>query len=141
MINQIVDGICTTLNKMFGDTYTIYTESVEQALKTPCFFVSCINPAKSQFLGQRYYNANQFCIQFISDSDEPKTDCNDIAYRLFEYLEYIQINDNLIRGTKMHAEIVNGVLNFFVNYNMFTYRTEDDSEPMNDIDINSDVKG
>ena len=42
MINSIIEGISASLNAEFGDDYTIYTENVEQGLKEPCFFISCI---------------------------------------------------------------------------------------------------
>ena len=35
MINAIVEGISMALNTEFGDTYTIYAESVEQGLHEP----------------------------------------------------------------------------------------------------------
>lgn len=37
MINKIIDGISISLNAEFGDDYKIYTESIEQGLKEPCF--------------------------------------------------------------------------------------------------------
>ena len=54
MINSIIEGISISLNAEFGDNYTTYTESVEQGLKEPCFFVFCINPTNRVFLGKRY---------------------------------------------------------------------------------------
>ena len=43
MINSIIDSIGISLNAEFGDKYTIYSESIEQGLKEPCFFISCLN--------------------------------------------------------------------------------------------------
>ena len=62
MINSIIEGISISLNAEFGDNYTTYTESVEQGLKEPCFFVFCINPTNRVFLGKRYFKTNQMCI-------------------------------------------------------------------------------
>ena len=53
MINSIIRAISVSLNNEFGDNYTIYTETVEQGLKEPCFFISCINPTNNLFLGKR----------------------------------------------------------------------------------------
>ena len=39
MINSIIEGISIAINTEFEDVYTIYTESVEQGLKEPCFFI------------------------------------------------------------------------------------------------------
>lgn len=54
MINSIIEGISISLNAEFGDNYTTYTESVEQGLKEPCFFVFCINPRAVQFLCEAF---------------------------------------------------------------------------------------
>ena len=50
MINSIIEGISISLNAEFGDDYTTYTESVEQGLNEPCFFLFCINPQTGCFL-------------------------------------------------------------------------------------------
>lgn len=121
MINELIAAVSVAINAEFGDNYTIYSESVEQGLKEPCFFVSCINCTNQIFLGKRYLRTNQLCIQYFpADKIQEKEECNAVAERLFSCLEYIDDGDGLIRGTKTHAEIVDGILNFFVNYDFFT---------------------
>ena len=76
MINSIIEGISASLNAEFGDDYTIYTENVEQGLKEPCFFISCINPTSRIFLGKRYFKTNQMCIHYFpADNDRKKEEC------------------------------------------------------------------
>ena len=73
MINSIIESISISLNAEFGDEYTTYTESVEQGLNEPCFFVFCINPTDRLFLGKRYFRENQFCLQYFpADKDRAK---------------------------------------------------------------------
>ena len=77
MINSIIESISISLNAEFGDEYTTYTESVEQGLNEPCFFVFCINPTDRVFLGKRYFRENQFCLQYFpADKDRAKEECN-----------------------------------------------------------------
>lgn len=126
MINSIIESISISLNAEFGDEYTTYTESVEQGLNEPCFFLSCINPTNRVFLGKRYFRENQFCIQYFpADKDRAKEECNAVAERLFLCLEYITVGDDLMRGAKMKYEVVDSVLNFFVNYDLFVYKITD----------------
>ena len=40
MIKKIIDGILAALSEEFGDEYTLYTESVKQGMKEPCFLCS-----------------------------------------------------------------------------------------------------
>jgi hypothetical protein len=142
MINSIIEGICIALSAEFGDECTIYTDSVEQGLKEPCFFVLCLNPTNRVFLGERYFRTNQICIQFFpSEKDNKREECNAAAERLFRCLEYITVTDDLIRGTKMNSETVDGVLNFFVNYDLFTVKRKESTDSMGGLEKNVTVKG
>ena len=141
MINSITQSISISLNAEFGDEYTNYTESVEQGLNEPCFFVFCINPTNRLFLGKRYFRENQFCIQYFpADKDRVKEECNAVAERLYSCLEYINVTGDLVRGTKMNFEVVDGVLNFFVNYDLFVYKVVA-SDPMEEISSDVAMKG
>lgn len=141
MINSIIEGISISLNAEFGDDFTIYTESVEQGLKEPCFFISCINPTSRVFLGKRYFKTNQMCIQYFpTDKDRKKEECSSVSDKLFDCLEYITVSGDLVRGTKMNSEMVDGVLNFFVNYDFYVYKKED-TVPMEELSESVSVKG
>lgn len=141
MINSIIESISISLNAEFGDEYTTYTESVEQGLNEPCFFVFCINPTSRVFLGKRYFRENLFCIQYFpADKKRAKEECNAVAERLFSCLECLTANGDSVRGTKMKSEMVDGVLNFFVNYDMFVYKAAA-SDAMEDLSQNVSVKG
>jgi hypothetical protein len=141
MINSIIESISISLNAEFGDGYTIYTESVEQGLDEPCFFLSCINPTSRVFLGKRYFRESQFCIQYFpADKGQAKEECNAVAERLFLCLEYTTVTGDLVHGTKMKYEVVDGVLDFFVNYDLFVYKVAA-SDTMEEISENVTVKG
>ena len=141
MINSIIDGISISLNAEFGDDYNIYTESIEQGLKEPCFSILCVNPTNELFRGKRYFRKNLFCIQYFpSSNDEKYAECMEVLERMFDCLEIINVVDDPQRGTKMHGEVVDGVLNFFGNYDLFVYKVEDTTE-MESLDLTSNVEG
>lgn len=127
MINSIIEAISATLNEEFGSGYKIHMEEIKQGLEEPCFFVSCLNPTCDLFLGKRYFRTNQFCIQYFPETDEKQRECNSVAERMYQCLEYITIfdEDKPLRGTKMKHEVVDGVLNFFVNYNCFVFKVDE----------------
>lgn len=139
MINKIIDGISISLNAEFGEKYKIYTESIEQGLKEPCFSILCVNPTNNLFRDKKYFRKNLFCIQYFPSTHDKYNECNAVLERLYDCLEIINIDSDLQRGIKMHGEIVDGVLNFFVNYDMFVYKIykEDKMEKMN---LNSNVE-
>ena len=140
MINKIIDGISISLNAEFGENYKIYTESIKQGLKEPCFSIICVNPTIELFRGKKYFRNNLFCIQYFPKGEDKRSECMDVLERMFDCLEVIKIGEDLQRGTSMHGEVVDEVLNFFVNYDMFVYKVES-TDAMETMDLKSNVEG
>lgn len=141
MINSIIEAISISLNEEFGDGYETHMEEIKQGLKEPCFFITCLTPTTELFLGKRYFRTNQFCIQYFPETNEKQRECNGVAERMLQCLEYITIygEDKPIMGTKMKYEVVDGVLNFFVNYDCFIRKTEQQT-PMESLQASTSVK-
>ena len=134
MINEIIAAISVALNKEFGDDYENHMEEIKQDLTEPCFFIVCLNPANNLFLGRRYQWTGQFSIQYFPKSQEVRRECADVAERMYDCLEYITMDGDTepIMDTKMKHEVVDGVLNFFVNYDYFVIKNEK-NELMEDV--------
>ena len=141
MINKIIDGISVAINSEFGDSYETYTESIEQGLVEPCFSILCLNPTINQVLGKRYFRENQFCIHYFPSSDEKRSECYEVTERLMNALEFITVDGDLCNGTDMHVEVVDNVLSFFVNYNMYVYKEKVAEPTMETVSYNGNVKG
>lgn len=141
MINAITSGISVAIGEKFGDGYEIYTESIEQGLKEPCFSIVCINPTSNLFLGKRYFRTNQFCIHYFPHSNDKRSECMNVLETLYDILEWITVDGDLVRGSEMHGELSDGVLNFFVNYDMFIYKKGETEQVMESVEYNADVKG
>lgn len=137
MINSIIEAISINLDAEFG--YETHMEEIKQDLVEPCFYISCLNPTTELFLGKRYFRQNQVVIQYFPESDNKQRECNVVAERLMWSLEYITLDGDLARGTAMKYEVIDGVLNFFVNYDCFVYRLEENT-PMETIESNTNVK-
>ena len=140
MIKKIIDGICLALSSKFGEDREVYTEAVNQGLEDGSFSVVCLNPTNTQFLGNRYFRTNQFCIHYFPKTNEPKSECLEVLEDLHDALEIIDVDGDLIRGTNMTNEMDDGVLHFFVNYDFFTIRKTDEA-PMEHLEHSSNVKG
>ena len=140
MINKIIDGISISLHLEFGEEYEIYTDSVEQGLQEPCFSVFSINHSTEGVLGNRYNRINRFCIQYFPSTDEINAECNEILERLYDCLEYIQVDYSPLRGKQMRGEMVDDVLNFFVDYDMYVYKIGSPKDPMEELKINGGVR-
>lgn len=141
MINSIIEAISVALYSEFGDGYEIHMEELAQGLEEPCFFIFCLTPTNDLFLGERYFRTNQFCIQYFPSTGGKQRECNEVAERMWQCLEYVTLDgdDRPMRGTKMKSEVVDGVLNFFVNYDCFIYRTAEQIS-MEELQSSTDVK-
>lgn len=141
-INDVVSGVSRALRSEFGSGYTNYTGEVKQGLKTPCFFIFCIDRKSKLIRGcsslqgvkKKYLLRNHFCVQYLPLSENRgREECFEVAEKLPFLLEELEVDWELLRGTDMNYEFVDGVLSFFVDYNFFAYEVSN-SEFMNEID-------
>lgn len=139
MINKIFSSISEALYAEFGEGYEIHKESVEQGLQEPCFLITCVNPTSTLFLNKRYFRQNQFCIQYFPSTTQVNVECFEVMERLLDCLELIEIEEKQTRGTSMSGEVTDDVLNFFVNFDMFVYKVEDEEDTMDELGVTTNV--
>lgn len=137
-INDVVTAISIKLYETFGEAYEIYTESIEQGFQEPAFFIALLNPEFNQVIGNRYHETLPFDIHYFGPG---YMDAYSKASKLMKEMEYIQLlNGDLLRGTKMKGEVIDGVLHFFVNYNFHVYKVTDPLDSMDGIWISGTIK-
>lgn len=137
---SVMDAIVRALHWEFGDWCEIYPEEVKQGLKEPCFLIETVQQSGGLYRGQRYRRNASFCIHYFPESDEPEEECRGVMESLFWLLECIPFGDGMIRGTEMHGKTEDSVLNFFVDYNCFLLRTQEE-EKMEHVEIVTKGKG
>lgn len=121
MINKIVKGIAKALNQEFGDDYEIYQNDVLQGLKEPCFFIAPLGVVKESFLQNRFLQRNSFDVHYFPQEESDNKEMQNAAERMLDCLEWI-IPEEPIRGTDIHWQVEDGVLHFFVSYNIVRSR-------------------
>lgn len=142
MINSIIESISVTLNAEFGDKYEIHREEKRQNLTEPCFFIQCLNPTEKLFFSKRYFRQNQFCIQYFpKDTLNRNQECYAVAERLFSCLEYLNVNGDLVMGTKRNYKLIDGMIYFFVNYDLFVDKVGESIPVMEEVSSETYVKG
>jgi hypothetical protein len=126
MIKEIIDGISLKLNQVFGDKYEIYADAdVVQGLKEPCFFIAVLNPSFKKYIGSRYFVENPFVVQYFPEKADDNIEMHDVAFKMFENLGNITLpNGDSLYGTSISYQIIDGVLNFNVNFNMILNKIE-----------------
>ena len=142
MLNDIMDAVTRRLNELFGDGYEIYTDAVGQGLTEPCFFVRFLEPSEKPMVGRRYYRETAMCIQHLpGDTVQPSRELNRVADILMDGLEYITLGDgSLLRGHGRSHRTEDGVLTFFVSYNMFIMKPEPQEEPMEGLEASTQLR-
>ncbi len=141
MINNVINGIAGALHETFGDDYTIYTESIKQGFKEPCFSIITLEPTSEQAIAAHYLREYPFNIMYFpKDENHAKSEMYHMVERLFLAIEYINVLDNLRRASKMRYEIVDGVLHFFVTYSMYVKRFTEPEPTMETLDYKSTLE-
>ena len=142
MVNAISKAIIRSLNTEFGEEYQYGREEKPQEVPVPGFWVRCADHSCRLFLGNRYFRRNRFCIQYFPETKgQENEECCAAAERLFQCLEYLEVDGDLIRGRNMKYEITEGVLYFSVNYDLFLYRITEDVPVMEEVISETSVKG
>lgn len=143
MIADLIEGISIKLNSVFGDSFTIYNEAIRQGFKQPCFFIALLDASETQVIGNRYKREQPFDIHYFPESkQQPRSECLAVADKLASALELMTVGSDCYRGTKMHYEIIDEVLHFFVNYNFYVVKGSDQvHDLMATVDITTELKG
>lgn len=119
MLNDIITGIAKALGTTFGPDYRVYKNDVKQGLTEPCFFIATLKPDQKPLLGDRAIWHNPFDIHFFPKEPGTNEELYNVAEQLMFGLRYITLpNGDLLRGLSISYEVVDGVLHFFVTYNM-----------------------
>lgn len=142
ILSSIIVAIALDLDAEFGSGFTIYTEEIKQGFQEPCFFIAVLEPTQNQIIGNRYLIKHPFDIHFFPTETGGNAEIYNVAERMMDILEYIAVGGDLLRGSNMRYEVVDGVLHFFVNYDLHVLRVPDvPEESMESITIESNTKG
>jgi len=141
MVNKIITGISQTIDSIFGDDYEIYTEEVKQDFQEPCFFITLLSLDQDLIRGNRYSRIQPFDIHYFPVTSDINAEINDVREKLMNGLEYITIDEGLLRGTKMNSETIDNVLHFFVNFNMIVKKDISKEDSMENLKVNQGLKG
>lgn len=139
-INAIREAVITKLKAHFP-SMPIYGEEMAQDFLKPSLFVKLFSVEQDQIIGNRYKRNHSFMIHYYSDSEIPHDDMHKMAEQLYSLLEFVSIQEDLFRGTKMKHEIKDGMLHFNVNYNVFLMKETEPVDEMVDLSINGASRG
>ena len=139
MLNEIVNGIGLKLSKSFNGI-DIHKEELEHGFEEPCFFIDLLNPSEKQLIGNRYLRSYLFDIVYFPKKKSSE-EIFEVLDKLYSVLEYIELDDStLIRGIDRNSREEDKVLHFFVTYEMFIYKLDEEKTKMKKLDVNNGLK-
>nr|WP_231181793.1 hypothetical protein [Clostridium botulinum] len=89
----------------------------------------------------RYNKSVYFDIHYFSDKEDINLDCNNMADKLYEVLEYVQVGNSLYRSTDMNHEVVDGVLHFMLQFNYHVLKEIEKAEKMKNLKVEVKLSG
>ena len=134
MVNKILNAVTKQLGTTFGNQYHYYVEDVEQGLMKPCFTADVLMPLQRSKSPILYDRTMPIVLHYFSDSNNVKNDCYSMAERIVECLEYLPVEDSLLRGKDISWQMVDDVLQVFVTYKFTTKRVTEPEEPFETLD-------
>lgn len=140
MVNDIVNGITKAIYAEYGQRCKIYTESIEQGLKEPCFFVAVLDGEQARIVGNRYQKNIAIDVHYFPGTKAKNKEMQEVAQVLYGILERITLLDGtMINGFQMHDQTAADVLHFFVTYKpIVTYQTAEEPN-MEEVAIDAKV--
>ena len=139
MLNEIVNGIGLKLSKSFNGI-DIHKEELEQGFEEPCFFIDLLNPSEEQIIGNRYLRSYLFDIVYFPKKKSSE-EIFEVLDKLYSVLEYIELDDGtLIRGIERSSREEDRILHFFITYEMFIYKLDEEKPKMKKLDVNNGLK-
>jgi len=142
-INRIIEGLGAKLHALTG--YPVYVDFKKNHVQFPCFHLKLLDQSSSHVLGDRHMQEHRFDIWYIlNDADEvtdSRKEIHEMAEALFMALEYITLEDGTqVRGEEMSYRVTDGILHFFVAYNVFVFKERPHVEKMQTLNAKGGAK-
>ncbi|OQB15714.1 MAG: hypothetical protein BWY15_00427 [Firmicutes bacterium ADurb.Bin193] len=127
----MVDVVVATLKKEYP-TIHVYDENVPQGFITPSFFVYVISTENERVIGRRYLREYKMAVRYFGSG---YTQLRNMAFELFDILEYPEYQGITLHGVKMHYVIEDEVLHFFFDIKVYIDKQMEDVPLMDNMTV------
>lgn len=121
---------------------TIYKEKVEQGLKYPSFFILQLNVTQEGDLRPYKWLNFQMNIRYrpTKDYNSKRSELDQLGLDMIDGLEEVEVEGKPLRGRDMNYEIIDGVLQFFINFRMRVKKEQEAGQKMLELENSVYVK-
>lgn len=136
----IKSAVARRLTALF-EGVTVYKEKVNQHIKYPHFFILQINTSRDKDLSPYNWLNFQLNIRYRPNKDfnSNYSELDQIGLDMIDGLETIEVEGTPLRPTDINYQIVDGVLQFFINFRM-RVKKEQDKETMKKLFNSAEIK-
>ena len=139
LVEKIISGIANVLDQNYPDA-AIYAQEVKQHMREPCFFIQCLEVGTSKRLAHRYDQIRPFEIVYFPKKKEDTREIQRVLGELPFLLEFIQLADGPVMGSKMESKIDDDLGHFLGNFDFPIRRQVDEGPNMEEIEIMGGIK-
>ncbi len=125
MVDKLIALLAQSIEKNFGNEYAVYTESVCQSLKKPCFFVRCESMERMQLINGHFFVRAHVLISLEVEGDEKRLEGDKVVAKLFKLLGRLEGDELCFNGRKIHGAWSEGVLSVRCIYDLWPEETEE----------------
>lgn len=143
MLGMLTGAVSEKIFKTFEEKYPVYTEKVYQNVKKPCFFVEIKGVEKINLIGGRFFLRVEMNITAENESDNRNLMSEEMAGKLFNALNFVEVGEISVYGRKMNAVNDGDKMIFKVFYDVSSIKEneEDETAFMESIGVKEDVCG
>lgn len=138
MIKKYIDAISIQLDK-YLNVENIYTNQQMQDFDTPCFIIQTVVSLKKQLLGTRERRVYPFDITYIAEDSSDIDALNYMGDYLYEVLDMLEVEQELVRGLDFEYRIIDSALHFFVTYPALLDYEHEDQDKMQGLEHEFEV--
>ncbi len=129
-MQKLIDYISLNLDELF-ESATIYTYPVKQNFESNSFYINLSEYSEKACLSNRFKLFNKIEIIYTPEDDINSYKIfNEIKEILFKNMIMLKYEDGYIFGENMSAKIIDGRLYFYVDYNFYVFKIDDEEEKM-----------
>lgn len=134
MVNDMYSALAEKLEETF-DSPRIYSDSIPQCFRAPCFFINLMEASHELRLWNRYELNLDFDIIYYPEENRENNviEFNDIASKLLYSLEYVTLDKAPLRGRNIMFRVEDDILHFLVSYQIFVRKTAEKGPLMMDL--------
>ena len=135
MVDKLTGAVAEGIRDAFGEKAEVYTESVHQNVKKPCFFVECESMERMEMLNRNFFVRAHVAVIYENGGDEKRNEAEGIIARLFKLLSLVKAGDETLNGRRIHGKWENGALVVRVCYDIWQKEGREECGVMEKIEV------